>query len=79
MAEALENQVDIEAILEEVFAGVITQRPRLEALVGPLAGAINGLIETQVRTFLASDAFADFWVTANTRLQQGLVRVLEGR
>ena len=78
VADALEQQVDVEAILQEVFAGVITQRPRLEALVGPLAGAINGLIETQVRTFLASDAFADFWVTANTRLQQGLVRLLEG-
>lgn len=78
VADALEKQVDVEAILEEVFAGVITERPRLEALVGPLAGAINGLIETQVRAFLASDAFADFWVTANTRLQQGLVRVLEG-
>jgi hypothetical protein len=75
----LEQQVDVEAILHEAFAGVITERPRLEALVGPLAGAVNGLIETQVRDFLASDAFAEFWVTANTRLQQGLVRVLEGR
>jgi len=78
VADALEQQVDVEAILQQVFAGVITQQPRLEALVGPLAGAINGLIETQVRAFLASDAFAEFWVTANTRLQQGLVRVLEG-
>jgi hypothetical protein len=78
VTDALERQVDVEAILNEAFAGVITQRPRLEALVGPLAGAINGLIETQVRTFLASDEFAEFWVTANTRLQQGLVRVLEG-
>jgi hypothetical protein len=75
---ALEEQVDVEAILNEAFAGVITERPRLESLVGPLAGAVNGLIESQVRDFLASDAFAEFWVTANTRLQQGLVRVLEG-
>jgi hypothetical protein len=79
VASALEQQVDVEAILQETFAGVITERPRLEALVGPLAGAINGLIETQVRAFLASDAFAEFWVTANSRLQQGLVRVLEGQ
>ncbi len=78
VAEALEKQVDVEAILEQVFAGVITKQPRLEALIGPLAGAINGLIENQVRTFLASEAFADFWITANTRLQQGLVRILEG-
>ena len=78
VTDALEKQVDVEAILNEVFAGVITERPRLEALVGPLAGAINGLIESQVREFLASDAFADFWVAANTRLQQGLIRVLKG-
>jgi hypothetical protein len=73
-----QERVDVEALLNQAFAGVITERPRLDALVGPLAGAINGLIENQVRAFLASDAFAEFWVTANTRLQQTLVRVLEG-
>jgi hypothetical protein len=78
VTDVLEAQVDVEAILNEAFAGVITERPRLKALVGPLAGAINGLIDNQVRAFLASDTFADFWVTANTRLQQALVRILEG-
>jgi hypothetical protein len=78
VTDALEAQVDVEAILTQAFAGVITERPRLQALVGPLAGAINGLIDNQVRAFLASDTFADFWVTANTRLQQALVRILEG-
>ena len=75
---AIEKQVDLEAILNEAFAGVITKRPRLELLVGPMVGAISGLIETQVRTFLASDTFEDLWIAANTRLQQTLVRVLEG-
>ena len=28
--------------------------------------------------FIASDAFADFWVTANTRAQAALVRLLQG-
>jgi hypothetical protein len=78
VTDALEARVDVEAILDQAFAGVITERPRLELLVGPLAGAINGLIDNQVREFLASDTFADFWVTANTRLQQALVRILEG-
>ena len=78
VTNVLEQQVDVEAILNEAFAGVITERPRLEALIGPLAGAINSLIETQVRNVLASDEFAEFWVSANTRLQQGLIRVLKG-
>jgi hypothetical protein len=76
--DAIEQQVDIEAILNNVFAGVITDRPRLQELVGPLSGAVNGLIEREVREFVASDAFADVWVRVNTRAQQTLVRVLKG-
>ena len=76
--DAIEQQVDVEAILNDVFAGVITDRPRLQKLVGPLAGAVNGLIEREVRAFVASDAFADIWVRVNTRAQQALVRVLKG-
>jgi hypothetical protein len=75
---AIEQQVDIEAILNDVFAGVITDRPRLQRLVGPLSAAINGLIDRQVRAFLASDEFADLWTAANTRAQQGLQRLLSG-
>jgi hypothetical protein len=78
VTSAIQQQVDVEAVLNQVFAGVISDRPRLQALVGPMSGAINGLIETQVRNFIASDAFAEFWVAANTRAQAGLVRLLEG-
>lgn len=78
VTDAIEKQVNVEAILEEAFAGVIEERPRLQALVGPLAGAINGLIETEVRNFLASREFAEFWDSANIRLQQALIRVLKG-
>ena len=45
VTDAIEQQVDIEAILNEVFAGVITDRPRLQQLVGPLSAAVNGLID----------------------------------
>ncbi len=75
---AIEKQVDIEAILNDVFAGVITDRPRLERLVGPLAAAINGLIDREVRAFIASDEFADLWLRINTRAQQALHRILTG-
>lgn len=76
--DAIEQRVDIEAILNQVFAGVITDRPRLEQLVGPMAAAINGLIEREVREFIASDDFADLWITVSTRVQQTLVRLLRG-
>lgn len=74
---AIQQQVDVEAILNTAFAGVI-DRPRLQQLVGPLAAAINGLVEREVRAFIASDEFADIWVLANTRAQQTLQRILNG-
>ena len=75
---AIQQQVDIEAILNDVFADVITDAPRLRQLVGPLSAAINGLVEREVRAFIASDEFADFWVRVNTRAQQALQRILTG-
>ena len=45
VTDAIQKQVDIEAILNDVFAGVITDAPRLQRLVGPLSAAVNGLIE----------------------------------
>lgn len=78
VTEALQKQVDMEAVLNDVFAGVITDAPRLQQLVGPLSAAINGLIEREVRAFIASEEFADFWANVNTRAQQALHRVLTG-
>jgi hypothetical protein len=78
VTDAIESQVDVEALLNQVFADVIKSKPRLQALVGPLSGAVNGLIESQVRAFIASEAFADFWVAANTRMQEALVHLLKG-
>ena len=75
---AIQQQVDVEAILNNVFAGVITDRPRLQLLVGPLTAAINGLVEREVREFIASPEFADLWVRINTRAQQALQRILTG-
>ncbi len=78
VSAAIEKQVDIEAILNNVFEGVITERPRLEQLVGPLSAAINGLVDREVRAFIASDEFAELWLQVNIRAQQALQRVLTG-
>jgi hypothetical protein len=78
VTDAIQQQVDISAILNNVFAGVITDAPRLQQLVGPLSAAVNGLIEREVREFIASDEFADLWVRINTRAQQALHRILTG-
>jgi hypothetical protein len=74
----IDKQVDVEQILSNVFSGVITDRPRLQQLIGPVSGAVDGLVDSQVKQFIASDAFADIWVAVNTKAQQALIRVLKG-
>jgi len=78
VTDAIQQQVDVQALLTDVFSGVITDPTRLDRLVGPLSAAVNSLIERQVRSFIASDEFADFWARVNTRAQQALHRVLTG-
>ncbi len=78
VTDAIQEQVDVQALLNQAFSGVIQDRPKLQLLIGPLAGAVNGLIQTQVQNFIASDAFRELWLAANTRAQQRLVQVLEG-
>ncbi|MCK0113914.1 hypothetical protein MWU75_17350 [Ornithinimicrobium sp. F0845] len=75
---AIEQRVDVEAILDDVFSGVITDRPRLQRLTGVLAGSINAQIERVTREFIASPTFAEIWDRAHTRAQQGLQRALRG-
>ncbi|GGU34294.1 hypothetical protein GCM10007979_36780 [Nocardioides albus] len=78
VTEAIQQQVDIEALLTTAFAGIKTDAPRVELLIGPMSGAVNSLIEREVRRFVASDEFADLWVRINTRAQQALHRILTG-
>lgn len=75
---ALESQVDVGAIVDNLFAGVVTDEARRAQLAGVVAGGVNGLVEGQVRQFVASPAFADIWATVNTTAQQSLIRLLEG-
>ncbi len=79
VTNAIEKQVDVEATLQEAFSGLIAERPKLELLIGPLAGAIDGLIARTVDQVIASDQFADLWVAANTKAQQQLIAVLQGK
>ncbi len=78
VTDAIEEQVDVQALLNQAFAGVIADRPRLQLLIGPLAGAVNGLIQTQVQNFIESDAFRELWLAVNTRAQERLVQLLNG-
>jgi hypothetical protein len=78
VTDVIDKQVDVKQILNNVFSGVITDRPRLQQLIGPVSGAVDSLVDSQVRQFIASDGFADIWVAVNTKAQQALIRVLKG-
>ncbi len=78
VTDAIQQQVDVESVITNVFSGVITDRPRLQQLVGPLSAAVNGLIARQVQEFVASQTFEDLWLEANTRAQEALQRILNG-
>ena len=54
VTDAIQKQVNVEQVVNDVFAGVIADAPRLKELVGPLAGAVNGLIDNQVHAFVWS-------------------------
>jgi hypothetical protein len=79
VTDAIETQVDVQSIVDDVFAGVISDRPRLQKLSGLLTGAVNSLIEQAVRQVVTSSQFRDLWTAVNTAAQESLIRLLQGK
>lgn len=79
VTEKIEEQIDTEALVQEIFGGLIDQAPALQALVPVVSGAIDSLIGQVVERLVTSDAFVGLWDTANESLQKGLMAILEGR
>jgi hypothetical protein len=52
---------------------------QLHALSGPLSNGVQSFVRTEVGNVVASDAFADAWVTANRSAHQALVAALSGQ
>ncbi len=49
-----------------------------EKLVPAISAAIEGLVTQVATSIVNSDQFEEFWVVANTKLQEALIRVLSG-
>jgi hypothetical protein len=79
LTEKIEEQVDPEALVNQLFAGLIEQYPALKALVPVVSGAIDSLIAQVVDRLVRSDQFKQLWDLANTAAQKGLMAILEGR
>lgn len=75
----IQEQIDPEALVEQIFAGLIEKLPALKALVPVVAGAIDSLIAQVVDRLVRSDQFKELWDVANIAAQKGLMAILEGR
>jgi hypothetical protein len=77
--------LDVAALTNEAVDALSTRGlpPRvttgLHALSGPLSDGVQSFVRTQVGDVVASDAFADAWVTANRSAHQALVAALTGQ
>lgn len=79
------SYLDVAALTNEAVDALSTRGlpPRvttgLHALSGPLSDGVQSFVRTQVGEVVASDAFADAWVTANRSAHQALVAALTGQ
>ena len=79
ITEKIEEQVDPEALVNQVFAGLIEEYPALKALVPIVAGAVDSLIAQVVDRLVRSDQFRELWDLANVAAQKSIMAILEGR
>jgi len=78
LTDKIEEQVDPEALVNQVFAGLIEEYPSLKALVPIVAGAIDSLIAQVVDRLVRSDQFKQLWDVANVAAQKSIMAILEG-
>jgi hypothetical protein len=67
----------VDALAERGLPPLVANQ--LHALSEPLAGGVEGFVRTEVGKVVASDAFADAWLTANRAAHQALVAALTGQ
>lgn len=79
VTDAVVKRVDLDKLLASVAP---TDRPQIEkalgALKGPINSALKDLVQSTVRTFVSSDAFAKIWKEANRRAHATMVDALTG-
>ena len=79
ITDKIEEQIDPEALVNQLFAGLIEEYPSLKALVPIVSGAVDSLIAQVVDRLVRSDQFKQLWDLANTAAQKSLMAILEGR
>jgi hypothetical protein len=68
----INNQIDASGKVDQILADF----PKLQPLAGPITAGLHNLVATTVTKVVDSDQFDTLWVQVNTRVQQGIVKVL---
>lgn len=78
------SRVDIDALTQDTVDAISQQdlpdrvTVTLQAVSGPLAGAIKSFISDQILAFVQSDRFEQLWINANRDAHKAMVAVLTG-
>ncbi len=72
VSTTINNQIDSSGKVEAILADF----PKLQPLAGPITAGLHNLVNTTVDKVVTSDQFAGLWAEVNTRVQQGIVKVL---
>ena len=78
------DRLDVQAVTKQVVDALAARglppavAGQLQSLSGPLASGVESFTRAKVGEFVASDAFADAWVSANRAAHQALVALLTG-
>ena len=79
VSSALVEAVDAKTRLQEAvgnFDGPVAQLVDNDVILNSIASGINGAIESGVQQYTQSDRFGDAWLAITTKLQEGLVAMI---
>lgn len=78
LADRIEDQINPEQLLDNIFGDLVAERPSLKLIEPVLLGAIDSLINQVTLRIVQSEQFQGLWSFANRAAQRSLLAVLEG-
>ncbi|WP_335992093.1 hypothetical protein [Glycomyces sp. MUSA5-2] len=80
VAEAVNEHLDIETYIDQAVDAIQTRGApdALDALAAPIASAVDGFVDDQVRAVVYSDRFAQLWTGANATAHEAVAAILRG-
>ena len=78
ITQKIDENVNPEKLVNEIFGDLIVKYPRLEMLVPVISGAIDSVVANAVNGVIQSEQFDKLWRAINLTAQQAFLKILEG-